>query len=106
MFLSLLKRSLILIYQKSDLGSGIIEKVTATLTEDYSLRVNNIVSIYQITQNNIYLYDMLVEAQKDNEQLTVNISIVRSNDKIYNICNYIIPHFWDWPLFISKKTLI
>ena len=81
------EKELILIDQKSDLGSGIIEKVTATLTEDYSLRVNNIVSIYQITQNNIYLYDMLVEAQKDNEQLTVNVSIVRSNDKTYNIEN-------------------
>ena len=30
---------------------------------------------------------MLVEAQKDNEQLTVNVSIVRSNDKTYNIEN-------------------
>ncbi len=81
------EKELILIDQKSDLGTSLVEKVTAALTEDYFLIVKKIVSIYQIKQNNIYLYDMLVEAQKDNEQLTVNISIVRSNDKIYNIDN-------------------
>jgi len=80
-------KELILIDQQSDIGSGLVEKVTAALTEDYFLLVKKIVSIYQITQNNMYLYDMLVEAEKDNEQLTVNISLERLNTKIYKIVN-------------------